>query len=33
LILLAFSLWLGLYTPPVLREAWAAAVAQLYPAP
>jgi hydrogenase-4 component F len=33
LILLGFSLWLGLYTPAVLREAWTAAVAQLYPAP
>ena len=33
LILLGFSLWLGLATPAVLREAWAAAVTQLYPAP
>ena len=33
LLLLGFSLWLGLATPAVLREAWAAAVTQLYPAP
>jgi len=33
LLLLAMSLWLGLFTPPVLREAWSAAVAQLFPAP
>jgi hydrogenase-4 component F len=33
LILLGFSLWLGVATPDVLREAWTAAVAQLYPAP
>jgi hydrogenase-4 component F len=33
LLLLGLSLWLGLATPPVLREAWAAAVTQLYPAP
>ena len=33
LVLLGFSLWLGLATPAVLREAWAAAVAQLFPAP
>ncbi|MFI5337110.1 MAG: proton-conducting transporter membrane subunit, partial [Opitutales bacterium] len=33
LLLLGFSLWLGLATPAVLREAWTAAVTQLYPAP
>lgn len=33
LVLLGFSLWLGLYTPAVLTEAWSAAVAQLYPTP
>lgn len=33
LLLLGFSLWLGVATPDVLREAWLAAVAQLYPAP
>lgn len=33
LVLLGFSLWLGLFTPAVLREAWSAAVAQLFPTP
>jgi hydrogenase-4 component F len=33
LLLLGFSLWLGLHTPDVLRDAWSAAVLQLYPAP
>jgi hydrogenase-4 component F len=33
LVLLGLSLWLGLFTPRVLQEAWSAAVAQLYPAP
>jgi hydrogenase-4 component F len=33
LVLLGFSLWLGLFTPAVLRDAWAAAVAQLFPTP
>ncbi len=33
LLLLGFSLWLGLFTPTILHEAWLAAVAQLYPAP
>ncbi len=33
LVLLALSLWLGLATPQVLRDAWTAAVAQLFPAP
>ncbi|HEX9045873.1 MAG TPA: proton-conducting transporter membrane subunit [Verrucomicrobiae bacterium] len=33
LVLLCMSLWLGLFTPPILREAWSAAVAQLYPTP
>ena len=32
-VLLALSLWLGLFTPAVLRESWTAAVAQLYPTP
>jgi hydrogenase-4 component F len=33
LALLAAVLWLGLALPGVLREAWTAAVAQLYPGP
>ncbi len=33
LLLLGFSLWLGLFTPAPLREAWSAAVAQLFPPP
>jgi hydrogenase-4 component F len=33
LLLLGLSLWLGLATPVVLRDAWTGAVAQLYPAP
>jgi hydrogenase-4 component F len=33
LVLLGFSLWLGLATPSVLREAWTAAVGTLFPAP
>jgi hydrogenase-4 component F len=33
LVLLGLSLWLGLFTPEILREAWSAAVAQLYPTP
>jgi hydrogenase-4 component F len=33
LLLLGFSLWLGLALPDVLREAWSAAVTQLYPGP
>ena len=33
LVLLGLSLWLGLFTPAVLREAWTAAVAQLFPTP
>ena len=33
LLLLGLSLWLGLATPAVLREAWTAAVAQLFPSP
>ena len=33
LVLLGLSLWLGLFTPPILRTAWSAAVAQLFPAP
>ncbi len=33
LALLALSLWLGLFTPPVLRDAWTAAVNQLFPVP
>jgi hydrogenase-4 component F len=31
LVLLGLSLWLGLFTPTTLREAWLAAVAQLFP--
>jgi len=31
LVLLALSLWLGLFTPRMVTEAWAAAVTQLYP--
>jgi hydrogenase-4 component F len=31
LILLGISLWLGLWTPAILRDAWTAAVAQLFP--
>jgi hydrogenase-4 component F len=33
LLLMGLSLWLGLATPGVLREAWTAAVAQLFPSP
>jgi hydrogenase-4 component F len=33
LVLLVFSLWLGLAAPPVLREAWTAAVHSLFPTP
>jgi hydrogenase-4 component F len=33
LLLLGFSLWLGLATPAVLREAWTGVVTQLFPAP
>ncbi|HVT72759.1 MAG TPA: proton-conducting transporter membrane subunit [Lacunisphaera sp.] len=33
LALLALSLWLGVATPAVLRDAWTAAIAQLYPTP
>ena len=33
LLLLGFSLWLGLATPAVLSNAWTAAVGQLFPAP
>jgi hydrogenase-4 component F len=33
LVLLGLSLWLGLFAPRVLADAWAAAVAQLYPTP
>ena len=32
LVLLALSLWLGLFTPAILRDAWTAAAAQLFPA-
>ena len=31
LVLLALSLWLGLFSPKILHEAWAAAAAQLFP--
>src|ERR1019366_5224712 len=33
LVLLGLSLWLGLFTPTLLQEAWKNAVAQLFPAP
>jgi hydrogenase-4 component F len=33
LIFLGFSLWLGLFTPRVLEEAWSAAALQLFPVP
>jgi hydrogenase-4 component F len=33
LVLLGLSLWLGLFPPAILREAWLAAVAQLFPTP
>ncbi len=33
LALLGFSLWIGLFTPVVLQDAWTAAVNQLYPSP
>lgn len=33
LLLLGLSLWLGLFTPAVLQQAWTDAVAQLFPAP
>jgi len=33
LLLLGLSLWLGLFTPAVVQEAWTDAVAQLFPAP
>lgn len=33
LVLLGLSLWLGLFTPPILRESWSAAVTQLFPIP
>jgi hydrogenase-4 component F len=33
LVLLACSLWLGLATPAVLREAWTAVSVQYFPAP
>lgn len=31
LVLLALSVWLGLFTPAILHDAWSAAVAQLFP--
>jgi hydrogenase-4 component F len=31
LLLLAFSLWLGLFSPAVLHDAWSAAAAQIFP--
>jgi hydrogenase-4 component F len=33
LVLMGFSLWMGLATPGVLREAWTAVVRQYFPAP
>lgn len=32
LVLLGFSIWLGLATPEVLRDAWTAALEQIFPA-
>jgi hydrogenase-4 component F len=33
LLFLAFSLWLGLATPSLLREAWTSAARFLFPTP
>jgi hydrogenase-4 component F len=33
LVFLGLSLWLGLFTPRLLQEAWSAAALQLYPVP
>jgi hydrogenase-4 component F len=33
LVLLGLSLWLGLFTPAVLRQAWTTAISQLFPVP
>jgi hydrogenase-4 component F len=33
LVLLGLSLWLGLFTPAMLRDAWSAAFTQLFPTP
>jgi len=33
LVLLGLSLWLGLFTPAMLHDAWSAAVAELFPTP
>ena len=33
LVLMSLSLWLGLFTPTLLRDAWTAAVTQLFPGP
>ena len=33
LLLLGLSVWLGLFTPATLRDAWLAAVTQLFPTP
>jgi hydrogenase-4 component F len=33
LVLLGFSVWLGLFTPTVLRDAWTLAVKALFPTP
>ncbi len=33
LVLLVLSLWLGLFTPPLLQQAWSDAASQLVPAP
>jgi len=33
LLLLGLSLWLGLFTPAILRDAWSAAVTQLFQTP
>jgi hydrogenase-4 component F len=33
MLLLGLSVWVGLFTPAPLRDAWTAAVAQLFPSP
>lgn len=33
LLLLGLSVWLGLFTPAILQDAWTAATAQLFPTP
>ena len=33
LVLMGLSVWIGLFTPSILRDAWSAAVTQLFPIP